>query len=128
MHSVDSSQISSSEDNLQRFKESAVLYGALRFNTVCTTAHRLSLSRASSIQSMPPSHLLEIHFYIIHPSTPRSSECSFFSPQVSPPNPCTHFNSNKSPTRSNNFPVYSPDVYLQFNMFRAFSRPSSGAQ
>jgi hypothetical protein len=25
-------------------------------------------------------------------------------------------------------PVYYPDVYLQLNMFRAFSRPSSGAQ
>jgi len=37
-------------------------------------------------------------------------------------------NSNKSPTRCNNFPVYYPDVYLQLNMFQAFSRPSSGAQ
>ena len=36
--------------------------------------------------------------------------------------------SNKSPTRCNNFPVYYPDVYLQLNMFRAFPRPSSGAQ
>jgi hypothetical protein len=36
--------------------------------------------------------------------------------------------SNKSPTRCNNFPVYYPDVYLQLNMFREFSRPSSGAQ
>jgi hypothetical protein len=26
------------------------------------------------------------------------------------------------------FSVYYPDVYLQLNMFRAFSRPSSGAQ
>jgi hypothetical protein len=25
-------------------------------------------------------------------------------------------------------PVYYPDVYLQLNMFRASSRPSSGAQ
>jgi len=39
-----------------------------------------------------------------------------------------HFNSNKSPTRCNNFPVYYPDVYLQPNMFRAFSHPPSGAQ
>jgi hypothetical protein len=37
-------------------------------------------------------------------------------------------NSNKSPTRCNNFPVYYPDIYLQLNMFRTFSRPSSGAQ
>jgi len=38
------------------------------------------------------------------------------------------FNSNKSPTWCNNFSVYYPDVCLQLNMFRAFSRPSSGAQ
>jgi hypothetical protein len=37
-------------------------------------------------------------------------------------------NSNKSPTRCNDFPIYYPDVYLQLNMFRAFSRPSSVAQ
>ena len=37
-------------------------------------------------------------------------------------------NSNKSPTGCNNFLVYYPDVYLQLNMFLAFSRPSSGAQ
>ena len=38
------------------------------------------------------------------------------------------YNSNKSPTRCNNFSVYYPYVCLQLNMFRAFSRPSSGAQ
>jgi len=38
------------------------------------------------------------------------------------------FNSNKSPTWCNNFSVYYPDVCLQLNMFRVFSRPSSGAQ
>jgi hypothetical protein len=38
------------------------------------------------------------------------------------------FNSNKSPTWCNNFSVYYPDVCLQLNMFRALSRPSSGAQ
>ena len=36
--------------------------------------------------------------------------------------------SNKSPTRCNNFPVYYPNIYLQHNMFREFSRPSSEAQ
>jgi hypothetical protein len=41
--------------------------------------------------------------------------------------PC-HFNSNKSPTRCSNFSVYYSEVYLQLNMFRAFSRPSSKAQ
>ena len=38
------------------------------------------------------------------------------------------FNSNKSPTWCNNFSVYYPDVCLQLNKFRAFSRPSSEAQ
>ena len=38
------------------------------------------------------------------------------------------FNSNKSPTWCKSFSVYYPDVCLQPNMFRAFSRPSSGAQ
>jgi hypothetical protein len=38
------------------------------------------------------------------------------------------FNSNKSPTWCNNFSVYYSDVCLQLNMFRVFSRPSSGAQ
>jgi len=36
-------------------------------------------------------------------------------------------NSNKSPTRCNNFPVYYPDVHLHLNIFRELSRPSSGA-
>jgi hypothetical protein len=35
---------------------------------------------------------------------------------------------NKSPTRCNKFPVYYPDVCLQLNMFRGFSRSSSKAQ
>jgi hypothetical protein len=38
------------------------------------------------------------------------------------------FNSNKSPTWCNNFSVYYPDVCLQLNIFRTFSRPLSGAQ
>jgi hypothetical protein len=38
------------------------------------------------------------------------------------------FNSNKSLTWCNHFSVYYPDVCLLLNTFRAFSRPSSGAQ
>jgi hypothetical protein len=38
------------------------------------------------------------------------------------------YNSNKSPTRCNHFPVYYPELCLQLNMFRAFYRSSSGAQ
>ena len=33
------------------------------------------------------------------------------------------FNSNNSPTWCNSFSVYYPEVYLQLNVFRAFSRP-----
>ena len=38
------------------------------------------------------------------------------------------FNSYKSPTWCNSFSVYYPDVCLRLNMFRAFSRSSSGIQ
>jgi hypothetical protein len=40
----------------------------------------------------------------------------------------TKFSSNKSPARCNNFSSILLDVYLQLNMFRASSRPSSEAQ
>jgi hypothetical protein len=33
------------------------------------------------------------------------------------------YNSNKLPTRCNNFPVYYPDVYLQLNMFQGVLPP-----
>jgi hypothetical protein len=42
--------------------------------------------------------------------------------------PSFTFNSNKSSTWRNSFSVYYPDVSLQLKMFRAFFRPSSGAQ
>jgi hypothetical protein len=42
--------------------------------------------------------------------------------------PSFTFNSDKSKTWCNNFSVYYPDVCLQLNIFRAFSRPSSGSQ
>jgi hypothetical protein len=38
------------------------------------------------------------------------------------------YNSNKSPTRCNNFSSILFDVYLQLNVFRVSPRPSSGAQ
>jgi hypothetical protein len=37
--------------------------------------------------------------------------------------PTVECNSNKSPTRYNNFPVYYLEVYLQLNMFRRPARP-----
>ena len=57
------------------------------YETTFTRARYLSLFGARSIQSMPPSHVLKIHFNIILPFTPGSSTRSLF--QVSPPKPCT---------------------------------------
>jgi hypothetical protein len=43
-------------------------------------------------------------------------------------NPNLFYNSNKSPTRCNNFSDFYPEVYLELNIFPAFSRPLSGAR
>ena len=60
----------------QLVKKIPAFYGTWRFITVVTNACHLSLSRARSIQSMPPSHFLKIYFNIIFPSTPGSSKWS----------------------------------------------------
>ena len=72
---------------LQLFKK---LYGTRRFITELRTASRLSVSRPIPIQSTPPSRALNIHFNIILPSTPRSSECS----QISTLEVCSHHSSS----------------------------------
>jgi hypothetical protein len=55
----------------QLIKIFAAFYGSRKFITVFTRAHHLSLSWATSIQSIPTtSHFLKIHFNIIFPSTP----------------------------------------------------------
>ena len=53
-------------------------YGTRRFITAFTSACHLSLPRASSIQSIPPSHFLHIHLNIIIPSMPGSSKWNLF--------------------------------------------------
>ena len=55
-------------------QEIPAFYGTRMFITAVTTTRHLSLSRASSIQSIP--HVLKIHLNIILPSTPRSTKWS----------------------------------------------------
>jgi hypothetical protein len=67
--------------DFQLVKKLPASYGNRRLITAFTSPRHLSLSWASSIQSVPPSQFLEIHLNII------LSAVSF--PQASPPKPCT---------------------------------------
>jgi len=60
----------------QVVKKFPTFYGTWRFITVFTSAHHLSLFWARTIQCMPPSHFLKMHFNIFLPSVPRSSKWS----------------------------------------------------
>jgi hypothetical protein len=60
----------------QLVKKFPAFYGTRKFITAFTKARHLSLSWATSIQSMPPSHFLKIDFNIILPSTPGSPKWS----------------------------------------------------
>ena len=58
-------------------KKFPAFYGTRRLMTAVTSARHLSLSQASSIQTIPSiSHFLKIHLNIILPSTPESSKWS----------------------------------------------------
>ena len=59
--------------------------GTRRFITVFPTARHLSLSWATSIQSMPPFPFWKIHFNIILPSMPWSSKWCFPAKTLSAP-------------------------------------------
>jgi len=60
----------------QLVKNFRAFYGTRRFITAFVSARHLSLSWASSIQSIPTSYFLKIHFNIIFPSKPGSPKCS----------------------------------------------------
>ena len=60
----------------QPVKKFPAFYRIRRFITAFTSARYLSLSRASSIQSIPPHPILKIHLNIILPPTPGSPKWS----------------------------------------------------
>jgi len=59
----------------QLVKKFPAFYETQMFITAFTSTRHLSLSWARSIQSMPPSNSLKIHFNINLPSTPGFSKC-----------------------------------------------------
>ena len=92
---------------LQLVKKFPAFYGTRRFITALTSVRHLSLSWASPIQSTYPSHLLQIHPNIIHPSMPRSPQWSLSLrfPHQDPIRPplLTHTRHMPSPSHSSLF-------------------------
>jgi hypothetical protein len=69
----------------QLIRKFPAFYGTRRFITAFTRARHLSQSWARLIQSVPPSHLPQVHSDIILPSTPGSSKWSPFLRSPPPP-------------------------------------------
>jgi hypothetical protein len=91
----------------------------------------ISLDTGWTVRGSNPGKGERFFFYLICPHRLRGPPRLIFSGyrlSLSIVNRSLTFNSNKSPTWSDNFSVYYPEVCLHLNMFRAFSRPSSGAQ
>ena len=98
-------------------------YGSIRFITAFTSARHLSLSWASSIQSIPPtSHFMNINLNIILPSTPGflkwflSLRFPHQSPVYTSPLPHTYYMPSPSHSRfdhpNNTYWVRSTDHYV----------------
>jgi hypothetical protein len=98
----------------------------------------VSLVQVSALWE-PSAAVSQIHFNTTHSTARHYNPCrvladsrSRLQPSLSLALKFWHrnftFNSNKTPTWCNNFSVYYTDLSLQLNMFRAFFRPSSGAQ
>ena len=88
---------------LQLVKKFPAFHGTRTFINALTSVRHPSLFWASPIQSIPTSHLLEIHPNIIHPSTPRSPQWSLSLqfPHQDPIHPpiVTHTRHMPSPSR-----------------------------
>ena len=83
----------------QLLKKLPSFHKTRRFSTEFTSARHLSLSRPTSIQSIPPHPTTWLSiFNIILPSTPRSSKWSLSL--TSPPLPKTLCGSHQSPIRA----------------------------
>jgi len=76
----------------QLVKKFPAFYGTRKFITAFTRACHLPLSLVRTIQSMPPSHFLKIHPYIIPPIYAWLFQVVSF-PRVSPRIPFTHLSS-----------------------------------
>ena len=97
---------------LKLAKKVPTFYGTRRFITAFTSARHLSLSWASSIQSIPPHPtswrsilILSSHLFLGLPS-------ALF--QVSPPKPCIHFSFPRYALHAppiSFFPILSPEEY-----------------